>query len=440
MRLFFWLFSVFMWLAIADRLSAEDWPHWRGIGRNDVSSESSGYRDGEWITEVPAWSAECGIGASSPIVADGRVYSMGWSEGQDRVTCIAAGDGKTIWSQTYASPRYGRYALGDQGFYSGPCSTPAFDEQSKRLFTLGTDGDLNCWDASHDGRPIWHVNLYDAYHAQRRPRVGRSGHRDYGYTSSPLLMGNTLIVEAGAPAGNLVALDSQTGQLLWSSEAKDAAGHNSGPSPITVEGVPCVAVLTFEGLLVARIDAGHEGETVAASPWKTDFGNNVASVVVHDSDVLITSAYNHHQIVRLHVTLQGAQKVWEQDVASKVCTPIVHDGNVYWAWQQLHCLDYATGQEKWSGGRFGDAGSCIVTADDRLVVWSGQGDLTLCETVKRSPAAFTPLVRRTGLATNEAWPHVVLADGRLYCKDRSGRLICFALPAETGDGASDNER
>ena len=32
---------------------------------------------------------------------------------------------------------------------------------------------------------------------------------------------------------------------------------------MTVEGVPCVVVLTLRDLLVTRLDKGHEGQTVA---------------------------------------------------------------------------------------------------------------------------------------------------------------------------------
>lgn len=59
--------------------------------------------------------------------------------------------------------------------------------------------------------------------------------------------------------------------------------------------------------------------------------------------------------------------MWEQDQASKVCSPVIHQGHVYWAWRSMTCLDFETGKVQWQGGQFGDAGSCIVTADDRLI-------------------------------------------------------------------------
>ena len=144
-------------------------------------------------------------------------------------------------------------------------------------------------------------------------------------------------------------------------------------------------------------------------------------------NVVLTSAYDHYKIARLRVSPGGIEKVWEQEAASKVCSPIIHDGHVYWAWQSLFCLDFATGQLKWKGGRTGDPGSCILTADDRLIIWSGRGDLTLVETARRSPDRYRQLAQRRKIVSTDAWPHVVLAAGQLYCKDRAGNLLCFRL-------------
>ena len=43
-------------------------------------------------------------------------------------------------------------AVGDQGLYSGACSTPEYDQETKTLFTLGVDGDLIAWDTAGEGR------------------------------------------------------------------------------------------------------------------------------------------------------------------------------------------------------------------------------------------------------------------------------------------------
>jgi hypothetical protein len=130
---------------------------------------------------------------------------------------------------------------------------------------------------------------------------------------------------------------------------------------------------------------------------------------------------------RLKITLQGAEKLWETENPSGVCSPVVHKGKIYWAWRGVHCVDLDTGKEIWLGGNVGECGSCIVTKDDRLIVWADQGDLVLAETAERSPAKYTELAMKRRLFGTDVWPHVVLAEGRLFVKDREGNLACFAL-------------
>lgn len=196
---------------------------------------------------------------------------------------------------------------------------------------------------------------------------------------------------------------------------------------MTVEGVPCVAVMTFQGLLVTRLDPGHEGRTVATYDWITDFVNNIATPAVYENNVLITSAYNHQAICKLEITLRGARKIWEQPYSSKVCSPVIHNGHVYFAWQRMRCLDFETGEQKWEGGNFSDAGSCILTTDGRLMIWGGRGTLALVDSADRSPAAYNELARIEGVSSTDVWPHVAMADGRIFCKDRDGHLICFEI-------------
>jgi outer membrane protein assembly factor BamB len=414
-------------LLLSTPLAAEDWPHWRGARRNDIVAESSGWTAKGWFANRPSWKHNVGEGTTSPIIVGERLFVMGWRDQQDSVYCLNATTGKEIWSVSYKCPQYSRLATGDEGLYSGPTSTPEYDAATGFLYTLSCDGDLNCWDTNRRGVRVWSVNLYEKYSVERRPRVGRSGLRDYGYTTAPLVHGDWLIVEVGADAGTLVAFAKSTGKQVWLSQAKGPAGHTGGLVPMTVERVPCVAAMTFRGLLVARLDGEHAGHTVAEYEWITNFINNIATPAVLENHVVITSAYNHFAICKLEITLRGARKVWEQAYASKVCSPIIHDGHVYWAWQQLHCLDFKTGEQKWEGGTFGDPGSCIVTSDDRLIVCGGRGKLALVDSASRSPAKYHELASIDRVFATDAWPHVALSGGRLHCKDRGGNLACFEV-------------
>ena len=414
-------------LAIAPVIGfAADWPSWRGPGRNDRVAATSGWNGNTWAPRV-AWRTNVGEGCTSPLLVGDRVYTLGWRDGRDQLVSLNLADGKVVWSQSYPAPRYGRFAAGDQSIYSGVTSTPEFDPDTGFLYSIGTDGDLRCWDTRQQGKPVWNLNLYEKYQVAQRPRVGRSPIRDYGYTSSPLVHEGTLIVEVGAKAGTLIGFDKRTGRQLWASEHASPAGHNGGPVPIIVEKVPCVAVQNLDGLLVARLDKGNEGKTVATHPWRTEFANNIASPAVEGNSIVVTSAYNFNKIARLRITLRGAEVVWQKSFASKVCSPVIHKGRVYWAWLKLTCLDFETGELVWDAPGFSDPGSCIATSDDRLLLYSGQGKLTLAETAERSPGKFQRLAELKVLSQTNAWPHVVLAQGRILCKDAAGELVCLTI-------------
>ena len=91
-----------LWAAVlvataARPAAAGDWPHWRGPNRNGVVAERSGWEGGTWPAKA-AWSARVGTGATSPLIAEGRLYTLGWAEERDTVTCLDAGTGKELWN------------------------------------------------------------------------------------------------------------------------------------------------------------------------------------------------------------------------------------------------------------------------------------------------------------------------------------------------------
>jgi outer membrane protein assembly factor BamB len=373
------------------------------------------------------------------LVAGGRLFVMGWENGKDHVRCLDARSGKPLWALSYDAPRYGRHATGDENVYSGPTSTPEYDAATGYLYTLSCDGELNCWDTGAAGKKVWGINLYDRFHAPQRPASGLEPDdlRDYGYTTAPFVHGDWLIIEVGAADGTLMAFDKRTGERRWTSEYHGPAGHTGGLVPMSVEGVPCLAVLTFADLVVVRLDGENAGRTVATYPWKSAWANNVVTPAVQGDCVLICSKHTHNSICKLKVTLAGARRLWEQPYASYVGSPSVSGDHVYMAAERLLCLDAVTGNLLWQGGSYGNGGACVITGDGKLIVWSDQGRLTLLQDAAHSPKAYKQLARLAHVFEGgSAWPHVVLSDGLLYCKDRTGDVKCFA-PSRRKAGESD---
>jgi outer membrane protein assembly factor BamB len=414
-------------------LHAADWPHWRGPNRDGKSTESSHFNSKAWPLTYPIWEANAGIGCSSMVVnAKGEMFTLGWSGGKDTLSCLNAATGRVKWKQSYPALDYARFSKGDKGFYRGPSSTPEFDPATGRLFTLGLDGDLQCWDTTRKGERVWSLNLYQQFGAPVRPQVTDHprSHRDYGYPNSPVLHGDTLLVEVGAPShGNLIAFDKATGKVQWKSENRDPAGHTGGVALMNVNGIPCAAVLTALNLVVTRLDQGHEGETMATYSWTTDYINNIATPTIAGNRVLITSQYNKKAVCCVEITPGRARKVWETQPGSGVCSPIVHKGRVYFVDRGLHCLDLKTGKSIWRGGKFDRTASILLTSDERLLVWANKGDLALVDANPRT-TKYTELSLKRGILNQSAWPHVALAQGRVFCKDSKGNIKAYALSPE----------
>lgn len=410
---------------------ADDWPHWRGVERDSTTKADSGWDNGHWQAAGGPdvlWQAELGAGCGSVLVVGDVIYGWGWRDGMNHLNCLDLATGQVLWMRSYEAPRYGRHATGDQGFFDGPSSTPERDPSTGWLYTLGCDGELRAWDGGREGEPQWGLNLYDEFDVPQRPQVTDRPNtlRDYGYTTAPLVWRDWLLVEVGCPRlGTVAALDKTTGEVLWWSELKDQAGHSGGLVPMEVDGTPCVAVFTLTGIAVIRLDGAMAGRTVGRKEWRTHFGNNIATPTAVGQDLLVTTKWNQ-RTSRLRASMaQGLTEVWRSERSSNVCSAVVRDGFVYWAHRGLFCQDWETGELKWSGGRFSDASSIVLTGDGRLVLWSNDGDLALVEGGGRSPDDYRELAWVGGVSDNMAWPHVVVVEGRILAKDRGGRLICL---------------
>ncbi len=412
--------------------AAADWPQWLGPSRDGSTPEKCGWPAG-WPPKR-LWARDFGFGCTSPIMAGGRLYVMGWAGGErgrprgnpvgtDTVYCLDAATGRELWKQSYRGRYQGRYRTGDVDRYGGPSSTPALDAASGRLYTLGIDGDLRCWDANAGGRPVWEKQLYDEYKVPQRPDSG-GGARDYGFTSSPLVRGDAVIVEVGAPGGTVMAFDAETGALRWSSQYSGPAGHTAGPVPMVVDGVDCLADLALFELVVMRLDPGHEGRTVATYKWQTNFGCNLATPAVDGSRVVLTSGYNRSRTSMVEIAPGAARQVWTSRAFAVVGSPIVRKGSVYVPGNRLSRLSLADGSVKWRGPYLAD-GSCLATADDKLITF-GDGRLAL---VDAAPDAkeYREMSVVEKVVPRECYPHVALSGGIICVKDRDGNLVCYSV-------------
>jgi outer membrane protein assembly factor BamB len=161
---------------------ADDWPQWRGPNRDGV------WRETGILETIPAsglevrWRAKVGAGYSGPVFAQGRVFVADhvFNPEVERVLCFDEATGKPLWVHSYPC----NYK--DMEYGNGPRAAPTVHDG--KVYTLGTQGHLFCLDAAR-GEVVWKKSLAEDFHGQI-PR--------YGASAAPLIVGDFLIVCAGA--------------------------------------------------------------------------------------------------------------------------------------------------------------------------------------------------------------------------------------------------
>ena len=395
-------------LGIAAAASASDWPQFRGPARDGISAETG------WLAAWPAegpkvlWHAPVGVGFSAVSVAGGRVYTLGAKDKNETVWCLKADTGEVVWKDTT------RFEELDAA-HPGPRSTPTVE--GDRVYTLGNAGRLAACDAA-SGKVAWAVDLYKDLRG-KAPR--------HGYNSCPLILGDRLVVEAGADDGNasIVAFDKTTGKLLWKS-GKHMVG-NSSPIAYSLGGETFLAVFTGDALVGLKPDTGEE---VWVYPWKIDYESSNAMPIVSGTRLFI-SAVEKKGAALLDLASGQPKEVWKsQEFSNHFATSVLWKGCLYGldgdirAKLSLRCADFETGKVKWAQAAPDKAfGGNFAFADGKLIVLWGSGEMAVCEA---SPDGYKELAK-TRLPKGAWWTVPVLSGGRLYVRSAEGDVLCLDL-------------
>ena len=86
---------------------------------------------------------------------------------------------------------------------------------------------------------------------------------------------------------------------------------------------------------------------------------------------------------------------------------------------QLRCIAFDTGEVKWTDTKLGKGS--LMLADGKLIALGDKGELLIAEA---TPAAFKPMSRAQVL-TGKCWTTPVLSNGKIYCRNAKGDLICL---------------
>jgi outer membrane protein assembly factor BamB len=282
---------------------AEDWPRWRGPDLNGISKET-GWTT-QWPVEGPAvlWRAQVGLGYSSVVVSQGRLFTMGNQSDRDTIYCFNAETGKKEWEFSYPCATNPKYYQG------GTSSTPTVD--GDRVFILSRQGDFFCCKAA-DGAVLWSRQLTNEFKLQLS---------DWGFAGSPLVLGDRLILNAGRHG---LALNKVDGHLLWKS-GPEPSGYAT-PVPFHAFGRP--AVLIFAAKFVAAVEL-KTGQVAWQFPWETEYDINAADPVIAGDQVFISSGYRKGGAL-LSVAQGKPTIVWtSQNMHNQLNASVLIDGHLY---------------------------------------------------------------------------------------------------------------
>lgn len=375
---------------------APDWHQWRGPNRDGISPETNLLQS--WPPGGPplAWRASgAGAGYSSFAASHGRLYTLGARGEAEYVMAFDAASGRKLWEQVNGA----RFS-NDRG--DGPRSTPTVD--GTRLFVFGGSGVLGAYDAG-SGRPLWRVDVVRAL----------GGVVPYwGYSESPLVVGDRLVVNVGGRGASIVAFDKESGRVLWRAES-DEAGYSS---PMLLEVGPQRQVVFFTGRRVLAVDPG-DGRLLWSYARVANRTANIATPIVRDTRVFVSSDYGTGgalvQVAASGRSASAEEVYFTRDMRNHHATSVLVGSHLYgFSGSILTALDFATGRVAWRDRSVGKGS--LIYADGRLYLYSEQGVVGLAEA---SPDGYREHGRfRIASGSLPTWSHPIVTRGRLILRDQ----------------------
>ncbi len=394
--------------------SKSDWPSWRGPKRDAISTEKGLLT--EWPEDGPEvlWTAkDLGRGFSSIAISGGRIYTMGDRKGGAFLICLDL-DGKEQWAANVGK--------GD------PNCTPTVD--GNRVYTVGRNGELSCV-GTESGNVLWSKSFTKDF--------GGKMMSGWGYSESPLVDGDRLIVTPGSNDAMLAALDKKTGDVIWKSavpklgdKGNDGAAYssvvisNAGGTKQYVQlvGKGIVSVQASDGKLLWNYNKITNGTAAIPTP------------IVRDDYVFCSSGYGDGGAALLKIVKDGAGLHADEVWYKKAGELQNHHGGVVLLDDYLYmghghnqglpvCVNFLTGKPTWGPQRGpGGDSAAVVYADGHLYFRYQNGIMALIEANPKGLQVKGKFDVKT--KDGPGWPHPVVLDGRLYLRDQQN-LHCYNI-------------
>jgi len=386
-----------------------NWPQFLGIHRNGISAET-GLID-KWPDKGPKviWRSKGGVGMSGLAIDRGSLITMVQIGDEQQVLALNAKTGEELW-RTAVAPAY-ENPQGD-----GPRATPNIDGEAVYVYTgEGVLASLNF----NTGKLAWSHDVVKEHDGKPS---------DYGMSCSPLVVGDQVIVCAGAPDATVVAYHKKSGEVAW----KTGDGPAGYASPTLLKIGERQQIVAFVGAEVLGLEPGS-GQVLWSYPYETDFACNTASPISVDGNVFISAGENHGSTMLAIEEAAGelsAKEVWaslgpRSAMRNEWQTSILLDGFLYGLDNvggagpitNLVCLNSKTGEQVWIERRFGKGN--LIAAEGKLFISTLNGELVV---VRATPDGYQEIGRKNVVGKTRQAP--ALANGLLYLRDEK-EIICL---------------
>lgn len=413
------------------------WPTFRGPGRTAVSPDQNLLE--KWPEGGPplVWEAKgVGRGYSSIAVAGGKVYTAGDTlpdapDKDEYLQCFDQKTGKRLWMHKTA-PLWGDTKDG----WQSPRSTPTVD--GDRVYVVSASGVLvGCKNA--DGTELFRVDL-------KKDLSGKKAD-SWGYSESVTIDGNMLICTPGGDKNTMVALDKNTGKVIWSAKQEGNIGAGHASIVVTnVGGTKVYVTTTGSGALGVRAEDGKVlwdypiDKTTAVIPTPIVRGDLVFFAMGYGTGggALLKQIPQPNNEMKVEAVYPLKPELKNKHGG------LVLVGDYIYADSDSKgipfCAELMTGKVKWSDKRSsagGKGSAAIAAADGHLYIKYENGVMVLAKadpTSYQEVSSFTP----PNATERSSWAHPVIVDGMLFLREQDA-VLCYDIREKAAGSSTASE-
>ena len=378
----------------------QDWPQWRGAGRDGKVTGFAAPK--AWPkTLKQAWKTEVGSGDATPALVGDKLYVFARQGGDEVTLCLNAADGEEVWKDKYAA----QAVTGAARRHPGPRSSPAVADG--KVVTLGVGGTLSCLDAAK-GKLLWRKDPFDKVTPQF-------------YTGmSPIIVDGMAIAQLGGEGkGAIIAFDLASGDEKW--KLGDQGSAYASPALLTVAGTKQIVTLTSKSVVGVGVADGKLLWQVPFAPRGRAY--NAATPIVNGQTVIFTGAGRGIKAVKVEKTDEGfaAKELWSNpDLATQFNTPVLKDGLLFGlsARGNLFCINAKDedGKTAWTDEtRHGRGFAAIVDAGSVILALPNNSQLIVFKPDGKKYAELAKIK----VADTPTYAHPVVAGKRIFVKDQN---------------------